>query len=249
MFTAKTTKIQKIADEKQGVITQLENILEGNTAMYIDFANIRPWSGKLNWNFDIKRLKQFLDSFDNISDIRFYQGLLEGDEVSENEIKEITQRGYTLVTKAVKIMKIPIDVSSIPLDSTAILKNFIRQALLRRFSVETIEFLNSKIKKMNTEGDVYIEDRKCNFDVELGIDMLLDFERKEIDTFVLWSGDSDFYDPVKKLLDAGKKVIVFGTARRVSKELSSLKDSGLIIFDVKKIAKFVCWNKQINSLR
>jgi uncharacterized LabA/DUF88 family protein len=249
MFIAKTKKIEKIAVEKQNVIAELQNILEGNIAMYIDFANIRPWSEKLNWHFDIKRLKQFLDSFDNILDIRFYQGLLEGDKTSENEISEIQKRGYTLVTKSVKIMKIPIDISSISMDSTAVLNNFIRKALLRRLSVETIEFLNNKIKKMNNEGELYIEDRKCNFDVELGIDMLLDFERKNIDTFVLWSGDSDFADPVEKLLNAGKKVIVFGTARRVSKELSTLRDKGLIIFDVKKIAKFVCWNKQINTLR
>jgi uncharacterized LabA/DUF88 family protein len=71
--------------------------------------------------------------------------------------------------------------------------------------------------------------------------MLLDYERNDIDTFILWSGDSDFASPVKQLLDDGKKVIIFSTTRRVSTELAA---TGARIFEIKKIKEFICWAKK-----
>jgi len=52
-----------------------------------------------------------------------------------------------------------------------------------------------------------------------------------------------------KLLKAGKKVFLFATARRVSRELSELRKEGLVIFDIQKIRNFICWNKEIKSKR
>ena len=79
--------------------------------------------------------------------------------------------------------------------------------------------------------------------------MLLDCERNSAETFVLWSGDSDFADPVEKLMSAGKKVILFATARKVSKELSALVAKGLMVFDIQKIRDFICWKKEIERKR
>ena len=76
--------------------------------------------------------------------------------------------------------------------------------------------------------------------------MLIDYDKNGVENFVLWSGDSDFADPVKQLLQDGKKVALFATARRVSTELNELKSQGLIIFDIQKIRNFICWNKEIN---
>lgn len=139
----------------------------------------------------------------------------------------------------------PIDVSSIPSDSTALLDQFIRRALLRKYEINTIEYLNDRFRDMNKKGEYVISDRKCNFDVEIGVDMMIDFEKNNTEVFVLWSGDSDFTDPVKKLLKSGKKVFLFATARKVSTELSELRKDGLVIFDVQKIRNFICWNREI----
>lgn len=217
--------------------------------MYIDYANVRPWSNKLHWHIDLKRLKQFFDSFNTIEAVNFYSGYLEGDEQSEEEIKEVENRKYIVRTKPVKIMHFSIDVSSIPLDSTALLDQFIRRSLLRKYEVGTIEYLNKRFEDMNKKGEYYIEDRKCNFDVEIGVDMLLDHEKNGTETFVLWSGDSDFADPLEKLLKAGKKVYIFATARKVSKELSALRENGLVIFDIQKIKNFICWKREISKQR
>jgi uncharacterized LabA/DUF88 family protein len=244
VFTPKTEKIRDIAARKEGVVRQLESIFSTKTRVYIDYANVRPWSERLGWHIDLKRLKQFCDSFDTIQTVNFYCGFLEGDGRSEETRREIEDCRYVLRTKPVKTMRLSIDVSSVPGDSTALLDQFIKRSLLRKLEMGTIEYLNARFKDMNKKGEYYIEDRKCNFDVEIGVDMLLDCERNSAETFVLWSGDSDFADPVEKLMIAGKKVILFATARRVSKELSELGKKGLLIFDIQKIREFICWNKE-----
>lgn len=245
MFTPKTDRIKNIAEYKQEVITQLESIFIGKTRVYIDYANVRPWSEKLGWHIELKRLKQFLDSFDTVEAVNFYNGYLAGNERSEKEKTEAENNKYFLRTKPVKILKLSVDTSSVLPDSTVLLSQFISRALLKKYEITTIEYLNERFKDMNKKGEYFIEDMKCNFDVEIGVDMLLDCERNSAETFVLWSGDSDFADPIEKLMSAGKKVILFATARKVSKELSVLVDKGLMIFDIQKIRDFICWKKEL----
>jgi hypothetical protein len=78
MFKPKTDRVKKLADEYTDRITELQAILNAPTNVYIDYANVRPWSEKLGWHVDPKRLKQLLDSFDTIQSIKFYQGTLGG---------------------------------------------------------------------------------------------------------------------------------------------------------------------------
>jgi hypothetical protein len=75
--------------------------------------------------------------------------------------------------------------------------------------------------------------------------MLRDYDKNGIENFALFSGDSDFAGPVKQLLDDGKKVVLFATARRVAAELNDLQGQGLIIYDVQKIRNFICWKREI----
>ncbi len=247
MFIPKTEKIKQTAESKQVVVRQLEDVFGASTRIYIDYANVRPWSNKLGWHIDLKRLKQLLDSFDTIEAVNFYNGYLDGSEQSKKEIKEIENQKYVVRTKPVKILRFPIVASSVPADSTALLNQFIRRALLRKYEVGTIEYLNDCFRNMNKKGEYYIEDRKCNFDVEIGVDMLLDYEKNGTETFVLWSGDSDFADPLERLLKAGKKVVLFGTAGRISRELNALKEAGLRIFDIFHLKDFICWKKELNE--
>ncbi|MDD4989752.1 MAG: NYN domain-containing protein [Candidatus Pacebacteria bacterium] len=247
MFNSKTERIKKLAELFPARVTELEGIFGNSANIYIDYANVRPWANKLGWHIDLKRLKQFLDSFEVIQSIKFYSGKLKGDFESESLQKEIEGLGYDLRTKPVKVMKLSIDISSIPADSPALLKEFIRKPLLQKFQVETVTYLNQKLKELNQQGIFYIEDLKCNFDVEIGRDMLLDYERNTVESFILWSGDSDFADPIQQLLNDGKKVAIFATARRVAAELNELTKQGLLIFDIQKIRNFICWKKEINK--
>ncbi len=245
MFNPKTKRIEEIAKINPNPIVQLEGLFGPVTRMYIDYANVRPWSTKLGWHVDLGRLKQFFDSFDTTDAITIYNGYIEGDIRSEQEIKQAEKQKYIVRTKPVKKMRLAIDASSIPSDSTALLDQFVKRCLLRKFELGTVEYLNERFRDMNKKGEYFIEDRKCNFDVEIGVDMLMDHEKEIADTFALWSGDSDFFDPLEKLLKAGKRVILFATTGKVSRELSLLRSQGLIIFEVKKIRNFICWKKEV----
>ena len=160
-------------------------------------------------------------------------------------MRDIQSFGYDLKTKPVKIMRLSIDVSSVPANSPDILMNFIRPPLLRSLNLAAIEYLNNELRKLNRQGKRYLEDRKCNFDVEIGRDMLVDYAENGIENFVLWSGDSDFADPINQLLIDGRKVCIFATARKVASELNDLTKKGLMIYDIQKIRNFICWKKQI----
>ena len=242
MFNPKTKRIKKLVKLFPERIRELKNIFVGSINVYIDYGNVFRWQDKLKWHIDVKRLKQLLDSFSTINEIKFYDGILEEDEKSKHWINYLKSLGYCVRTKPVKIMKLSIDVSNIQKNSPALLGNFIKKSLLKKLDLETIEFLNSKLAELNNKGIFYIEDMKCNFDVEIGRDMLLDYERNKVDTYILWSGDSDFADPIKQLLKDGKRVFIFAISRRVAAELSEI---GVPIFDIRKIREFICWPKEL----
>ena len=241
-FEPKTERIKKLAEIYPERVEELKQIFDKTTNIYIDYANVIHWANKLKWHVEIKRLYQLLSSFNTIGAIRFYNGTLIGNFQSEKFNKDAEKQGYDVKTKPVKIMKISIDVSSIPTNSPAILKNFIKRPLLKKLTLETIEYLNGKLKELNDQGAKHIEIRKCNFDVEIGRDMLLDYEKNNIDNYILWSGDSDFADPVNQLLKDGKRVVIFATARRISAELG---ETASLKFDIQKIRNFICFANEL----
>ncbi len=246
MFKPFTERIALLAKKYPDRIQELESLLVDKVGIYIDYSNVINSQDNLGWRIDLRRLKQFLNSFDTICKVKFYNGTLEGDAVSEGLIEDAKRYGYEVITKPVKIMNIPINVASIPINSPDIIKNFIRSPLLRKLTIETIEFLNRKLLELNKQGIMYLEHRKCNFDVEIGSDMLVDVATSEVFTFILWSGDGDFADSLERLLNAKRKCIVFSTARRVARELNALRSKGLLIYDIHKIRNFICWKKEID---
>lgn len=242
MFKARTTKIEKIAENFPKDIQELEYIFDKPSTIYIDFANIIPWQDKLKRKIDIKRLKQFLDSFTNIKKIIFYYGTLLWDSKSEELIADVKKFYYQLVTKPVKIMRKSIDISSIEKSNPSILNSFIRKSLLNEMSIANIQYLNNILDWLNKKWILYIEDRKCNFDVEMGTDMLLDLRNWKIENFIIRTGDSDFQIAVDEIAKAGKKAYIFSIPGRVSFELSN---SQAKIYNIKKIRNFICRNKYI----
>lgn len=142
-------------------------------------------------------------------------------------------------------MNLSIDVTGIPKDSPVVLNNFIKHDLVRQLKVEAIEYLNTQLLELNQAGKTHLQVKKCNFDVEIGRDMLMDFERNGTETFVLWSGDSDFAEPVMQLMHDGKKVVIFGTVRRISVELSQTQAP---IFDISKIRDFICVPRDLTPM-
>lgn len=244
MFKPKTERIEKLAKLFPKAISDLEKIFDGSTNIYIDWSNVIHWQEKLRWHIDLKRIKQLLDSFDTIQSVKVYTGTLEGNQQSEDCTPELQAMGYIVTTKPVKLMKIPIDVSSIPKNSPNILKNFIKKSLLAKLTIETIEYLNGKLEDFNKQGIFEIEEQKCNFDVEMGRDMLKDFDNDGIKNYILWSVDSDFAGPVNQIRNDGKNAVIFATSGKVSSELD---ETGSFVFDIKKIKEFICWPRDLSQ--
>lgn len=214
------------------------------TAIYVDWSNVIHWQDGIDWHFSLERMKQFFDSFDQVKKVRLYCGTLEGNELSQRQAKNVAEYGYELETKPVKPMALSIDISSIPIDSTAIVRNFIKKSLLRKLDLETVNFLNSKLKSLNQQGILKLEELKCNFDVEMGRDMLRDFLSGEYENFIVWSGDSDFQSPIKQLIADGKSVSIFSISGSVAPEIDATK---VLIFDVRKIKEFICWPRELSD--
>ena len=154
-------------------------------------------------------------------------------------MKFVHSCGYKMRTKPVKVMQLSIDVTSISTISADILTNFIDPTLLKNLRVDAIEYLNNELRSLNKQGTLSLECLKCNFDVEIGSDMRLDNQSGRARSFCLWSGDSDFHDPLTELLHAHRKTSVVGTARHIAAEINGLKSKGLRIFDLKKLRELI----------
>jgi uncharacterized LabA/DUF88 family protein len=236
VFKPVTQEIEDFGKKNPERIFQLESFFDCPTNIYIDYANVRK---RLGWKIDFQKLKHLYDSFQQIQQIKFYFGTISGPGGSEGFIRWLKKTGYVVATKPVKNMYLPIDVSSVSPRSTDLLAHFISETLIRNLKVDAIEYLNDQLRALNKQGITYLEHRKCNFDVEIGSDMRIDHLMLKCQGFCLWSGDSDFADPVKQLLDDRKKVTLFGVAGRISSELNELRNSGLQIFDIKKLRALI----------
>ncbi|MDP3917902.1 MAG: NYN domain-containing protein [Candidatus Woesebacteria bacterium] len=242
IFIPKTDRLAKLSQKFPHVITKLETVFNKPTIVYIDFANVIPWSNKLKWNVDIKRLKQLLDSFSNIKKVRFYYGELKDDARSKMILSEAKKNSYDLNTKPVKIIRQSINVSSINMQSPDLLRQFISRQFLTKLSIQDIEYFNNRLKDLNNSGTFELLDKKCNFDVEIRGHMADDLKNKNIYNYALWSGDCDFEEPIIKIVNSGKKFVVFGTRGAIARELAN---SGAYIYEVYSLKYFICFSKQI----
>jgi uncharacterized LabA/DUF88 family protein len=235
-FNPVNKSVEEFAKKNPERIAQLESFFDRHTHLYIDYANVRK---RLGWFIDMQRVKDLLESFPEIKCVRLYFGTMAGPGGSEGFLNFLRKVGYKVLTKPVKVMKLPIDVTSINPKSPDLLLHFVSETLIRNLKVDAIEYLNDQLRALNKQGVTYLEHPKCNFDVEIASDMRVDHILKKCETFCLWSGDSDFADPVKQLLDDKQKVILFGTAGKISHELNDLRKDGLQIFDIKKLRTLI----------
>lgn len=249
MFKTENPKIQYIYNKYNEIypnrMNQFESILDWNTSIYLDEANIFNWQKKLWWCIDYKRLYQFFKSFDSVKDIHIYKWTLNWDKDSLKEIYKLWGIWYNVCTKDVKIMEKNIDISVLKSKNDPfLLKSFIRQSLLQKFTDTETSMLNSFLDNLNKNWILTIQDKKCNFDVEMWVEILLDLERWNCDNFLIWSADSDFQDVIEKIKKSCKSISVFWVSWLISKEINH---SWIFIYDINKIKNFICWNKFIDN--
>ncbi|MFA5363404.1 MAG: NYN domain-containing protein [Candidatus Omnitrophota bacterium] len=172
----------------------------------LDLSNMFHWQDMLKWKFSIYHLIKQLLSVKQIKEVRVYYGLNEREQKkSERFHQRLRESGAILVSKPVKWIK------------KEIIKNlFVTSFTLNRLDQNAHSKLDEFIDYLHQQK-IKIEELKCNFDVEMALDILDAAEK--ISGVLLFSGDSDLHEPLERLKLKGKSIYVFGVRGQVASEL------------------------------
>jgi uncharacterized LabA/DUF88 family protein len=187
--------------------------LEQETAIiaYLDLTNMFHWQDVLGWSFRVEDVINQLYTIPSIKEVKAFYGLNEHNPNSSYALRRrIGKVGATLRTKPVKFIKKNID-----------------EALLFKRSTRTIfdDGVNLKMQELIDElkriGAI-IEEPKCNFDVEIAMEIMDDIEK--VSAILLFSGDSDLAAPLLRAKLKGKKIYIVGVRGMTAGELHNAKD-------------------------
>lgn len=179
---------------------------ESSLIAYLDLSNMFHWQDTLKWNFSVYETIKQLKAIKTLKEIRVYYGFNEREfKKSKRFHKSVMASGATLITKPVKWIKKNISK-----------RLFVKNATLEKLDQNAHSKLEQFINCLN-DRNIEIEEPKCNFDVEMSLDMLDNSDK--ISGILLFSGDSDFYEPLERLRIKGKSIYIFGVRGQVAREL------------------------------
>ena len=98
---------------------------------------------------------------------------------------------------------------------------FFQRRTITLFDSSVRNKIQGLIDELQKSG-IIIEELKCNFDVEMTMDMLDDTEK--LTAVMLFSGDSDLKEPLERLKVKNKKIGIVGVRGIVAGELHNIKD-------------------------
>jgi uncharacterized LabA/DUF88 family protein len=174
----------------------------GRIYIFIDFGNVRSWAKDL-WKeenkyrifieIDIEKLSRICDWVNPERKFFYYGYFPKRNDLSEDHKLNIKYR-----------------------------KSIFRIDRARKsgFQVKTKEI--KMISLYNEDGKHMGKISKCNFDVEITMDMLQKIEK--YDSLMLFSGDSDFTKLLEYVKSKNKKIITVCTRNCMSMELDEISD-------------------------
>ncbi|HBB76329.1 MAG TPA: hypothetical protein DCZ82_01555 [Candidatus Levybacteria bacterium] len=217
----------KKAKFNEGSILPQERVLKeikGRIAVYIDAANLeksvqelgltppshigkgKVWrANKGRWRVNYEKLYKFFRKNANVVSTSFYSASFQT-QSHDKFLAFLKRNGYRLVTKPLKYIS----------DYKAKINR--RCKFCGEKNEVSISFECSRCHKQN---DVSIE-RKANFDVEISIDAVSWLQN--YDTFVLFSGDSDFAYLAAFLKKRKKSVVILSRRGHIADELRNSPD-------------------------
>ena len=187
--------------------------IEAETAIfaYLDLTNMFHWQDTLGWKFRIEDIIEQLLSYPNIKEVKVYYGFNERDKKNSEAFHDrIKKAGAILKTKPMKFLQK--DVNS---------GMFFQRRTLTLFDGPVKVKINELICELHKSG-IIIEEPKCNFDVEMAMDILDDADK--LTAVMLCSGDSDMLGPLERLKVKSKHISVIGVRGKVADELHRIKD-------------------------
>jgi uncharacterized LabA/DUF88 family protein len=101
------------------------------------------------------------------------------------------------------------------------------KAILDKAEMNRFEVVDKRVKYIHNPNNKLGFDKKCDFDVDIAIDLIK--ERDNYDTIVLFSGDGDLMCAIRYLKEIyGKSCIVFGARDHIGREVFDAKNDGVI---------------------
>ena len=178
---------------------------------YLDLTNMLHWQKALGWKFRMEDVVSQLFTFSNLKEVKIYYGKNERDiKNSEAFHGRIRKTGAILITKPMKFISKTIGEGM-----------FFQRKTLTLFDDGVKQKIQELINELQKSG-MSIEEPKCNFDVEMAMDILDD--SKKTSAILLFSGDSDMRAPIERLKVMGKHIGVVGVRDMVAGELHKIKD-------------------------
>ncbi|HNU96400.1 MAG TPA: NYN domain-containing protein [Candidatus Magasanikbacteria bacterium] len=195
----------------------------GRVFVFVDFGNVRPWAKDL-WpeenkfrycsEIDIEKLAQVCNWVNPEKKLFYYGHFKKITELPEEHRENIKSRNSIFrINKAQK----------------------------SGFQVKTKEV--KMIPHYDENGKFLGKTPKCNFDVEITMDMLTKINK--YDTVMLFSGDSDFGGLLSYLKTKGKKIVVVCTRNRMSIELEKVAD---VLVPAETLKEFLMYIKNTPPL-
>jgi uncharacterized LabA/DUF88 family protein len=188
--------------------SEFNQLIEKETSLiaYLDLSNMLHWQDTLKWRFSVYHIIKQLLSIKGVKEVRIYYGINERElKKSERFHQRLRESGAILISKPVKWIKKEIAKGL-----------FVSAFTLNRLDTNAHSKLDEFIEYLHNQK-IKIEEPKCNFDVEMALD-ILDSTGK-ISGILLFSGDSDLHEPLERLKLKGKNIYVFGVRGQVAREL------------------------------
>jgi uncharacterized LabA/DUF88 family protein len=184
---------------------------ETSVFVYLDLTNMFHWQEVLGWKFRIEDIISQLLSFPNVKEVKVYYGKNERDlKNSEAFHERIRAAGAILKAKPMKFLTKTIEEGM-----------FFQHKTLTLFD-PVIKVKITELVDVLQRSSIIIEEPKCNFDVEITMDLLDDAEK--LTAVMMFSGDSDMRAPLERLKVKGKHLAVVGVRGKVARELHEIKD-------------------------
>ena len=184
--------------------------LRGKTAVFIDWANVYGWRTSLKKEVSPDKLYKYLKEYALVKEINFYYGI-DKHPKSKKFLNEVKKIGFNVASKEVKYIPITLDSSHFK-DLAREVKDAL--TLIRNIDIKIVERILQIL-------DRKVWRRKCDFDMEIAVDCLKEFNR--YDSYIFFSGDGDFEPLYKFLIGLKKQVIVIYASGHLGREVWSLR--------------------------
>ena len=187
--------------------------LKKETALhaYLDLSNMFHWQRKLKWQFRFEDVISQIQALPSVKEIKVYYGLNERDLQNSMAFhRRIRKTGAILRTKPMKFIRKTIDEASL-----------FKRSTMTLFDGDMSRKVSQLVEDIKQTG-IVIEEPKCNFDVEMTMDIL--DESSRVSGVILFSGDSDMKAPLERLKVEGKRIYIVGVRGMTAEELHKVKD-------------------------